>query len=173
MQIAEGDEPKTACVTGYGSFEFHVMPFGLTNAPATFCTLMNNVFCNYIDRFVVVYLDDIVVYSDSLDEHLDHLRKVLSTLKAHQLYVKPEKCEFGCAQITFLGHIICNGEVRMDPKKIQAIIDWPAPKKVTELRSFLGLANYYRRFIEGYSRKVAVLTDLLKKNKPWNWSESC
>ena len=134
---------------------------------------MNNVFRDYIDCFVVVYLDDIVVYSDSLDEHLDHLRKVLSTLRTHQLYVKPKKCEFGCVQITFLGHIICNGEVRMNSKKIQAIIDWPAPKKVTELRSFLGLANYFRRFIEGYSREVAVLTDLLKKDRPWNWSERC
>lgn len=158
VRIAEGDEGKTTCVTRYGSYEFLVMPFGLTNAPATFCNLMNDVFYEYIDRFVVVYLDDIVVYSNNLDDHLIHLRKVLSRLREHQLYVGEVRvCPRG-------DHVsrVSKGQVRMDDRKIRAILDWPAPTKVTELRSFLGLANYYRRFIQGYSKKVAALTDLLK-----------
>lgn len=173
VRIAEGDEPKTACVTRYGSYEFLVMPFGLTNAPATFCNLMNNVFYDYIDRFVVVYLDDIVVYSESLKDHLKHLRLVFSKLKEFQLYVKKEKCEFCRQEVMFLGHWISKGHVRMDEKKVKAILDWSAPTKVTELRSFLGLANYYRKFIKGYSKKVSPLTDLLKKDKQWVWSEEC
>lgn len=117
------------------------MSFGLTNVSATFCILVNNVFRDYIDCFVVVYLDDIVVYSNSLHKHLDHLGKVISTLREHHLYIKLEKCEFGYAQITFLGHIICNGEVRLDPKKIQASIDWPAHTRLIDLMSFLGLSK--------------------------------
>lgn len=173
VRIAEGDEGKTTCVTPYGSYEFLVMPFGLTNAPATFCNIMNDVFYEYIDRFVVVYLDDIVVYSKTLDDHLIHLRRVLSRLREHQLYVKMEKCEFAQEEIMFLGHWVSKGQVRMDDRKIRAILDWPAPTKVTELRSFLGLANYYRRFIQGYSKRVAALTDLLKKDRKWVWSTEC
>lgn len=134
VRIAEGDEGQTTCVTRYGSYEFLVMPFGLTNAPATFCNLMNAFFYEYIDRFVVVYLDDIVVYSNNLDDHLIHLRKVLSRLREHQLYVKMEKCEFAQEEIIFLGHWVSKGQVRMDDRKIRAILDWPAPTKVTELR---------------------------------------
>ncbi|CAL5371561.1 unnamed protein product [Camellia sinensis] len=173
VRVAEGDESKTTCVTRYGSFEFLVMPFGLTNAPATFCNLMNDVFNDYVDQFVVVYLDDIVIYSESLEDHLSHLRKVFSRLREHQLYVKKEKCEFAQREIKFLGHVICKGHVKMDNRKVHAITDWQAPSKVTELRSFLGLANYYRKFIEGYSKKAAPLTDLLKKDRPWKWDESC
>jgi len=173
VRIAEGDEPKTktTCVTRYGSFEFLVMPFGLTNAPATFFNLMNIVFHEYIDVFVVVYLDDVVVYSESLEDHLCHLRMVLSRLREHQLYIKLEKCEFAQRSMLFLGHQISKGEVRMDRRKVEAILDWPAPTKVSELRSFLGLANYYRKFIKDYSKKVVPLTDLLKKDQPWSWTE--
>ena len=173
VRIAEGDEPKTACVTRYGSYEFLVMPFGLTNAPATFCTLMNDLFKEYLDDFIVIYLDDIVVYSRTLEEHVKHLRLALEKLRGANLYLKPEKCEFGQKEIMFLGHYISEGRVRMDPKKIQAIVEWPTPKKVTELRSFLGLANYYRKFIKGFSKKCACLTDLLKKDRQWDWSQEC
>lgn len=173
VRIAEGDEAKTTCVTRYGSYEFLVMPFGLTNAPATFCNLMNDVLFEYLDRFVVVYLDDIVVYSESLEDHLMHLTDVFSRLREYELYVKKEKCEFCRDQITFLGHVIGRGKVHMDKKKVQAIVDWSAPTKESELRSFLGLTNYYRRFIMGYSRIVGPLTDLLRKGNKYAWSVQC
>ncbi|TYK28653.1 reverse transcriptase [Cucumis melo var. makuwa] len=144
VRIAEGDEPKTTCVTRYGAFEFLVMPFGLTNAPATFCTLMNQVFHEYLDKFVVVYLDDIVVYSTTMEEHRDHLQKVFQKLKENQLYVKREKCSFAQERIKFLGHVIECGRIGMEEGEIAAIRDWAMPKSVSELRSFLGLANYYR-----------------------------
>ncbi|KAK9148304.1 hypothetical protein Scep_007061 [Stephania cephalantha] len=173
VRIAAGDVPKTAMVTRYGSFEYLVMPFGLTNAPATFCNLMNDVLKEFIDRFVVVYLDDIVIYSQNLQDHVDHLRKVLTTLRANHLYVKKEKCEFAAQTISFLSHVVGQGQLQMDPEKVRAIMEWPNPTKVTELRSFLGLANYYRRFVEGYSRRVAPLTDLLKKDRAWAWTDRC
>ncbi|KAL2224688.1 UNVERIFIED_CONTAM: RNA-directed DNA polymerase [Sesamum indicum] len=139
VRIAEGDGPKTTCVTRYGSFEFL---FGLTNAPATFCTLMNRVFQPFLDKFFVVYLDDIVVYSKTL-----------------------ESCSWG----TLWG----GGKRSMDKSKVQAIQDWEPPRKVSEQRSFLGLVNYYRRFIKGYSSMAAPLTDLLKKNRAWVWDARC
>lgn len=169
VRIAEGDVAKTTCVTRYGSFEFLVMPFGLTNAPATFCNLMNDVFRDYIDDFVVVYLDDIVVYSRDLSKHLEHLEKVFERLRSNSLYLKPEKCAFAQQQITFLGHIVGDGEMRMDPKKIEAILEWPTPNKVSDLRSFLGLTNYYRKFVRHSSKIAAPLTDFLNKNKLWEW----
>ncbi|TYK01597.1 reverse transcriptase [Cucumis melo var. makuwa] len=173
VRIAEGDEPKTTCVTRYGAFEFLVMPFGLTNAPATFCTLMNQVFHEYLDKFVVVYLDDIVVYSTTMEEHRDHLQKVFQKLKENQLYVKREKCSFAQERINFLGHVIECGRIGMEEGKIAAIRDWAMPKSVSELRSFLGLANYYRRFVEGFSKRASPLTELLKKDVHWNWDPEC
>ncbi|KAA0049808.1 uncharacterized protein E5676_scaffold142G00230 [Cucumis melo var. makuwa] len=152
VRIVEGDEPKTTCVTRYGAFEFLVMPFGLTNAPATFCTLMNQVFQEYLEKFVVVYLDDIVVYSTTMEEYRDHLQKVFQKLKENQLYVKREKCSFAQERINFLGHVIECGQIGMEEGKIAVIRDWAMPKSVLELRSFLGLANYYRRFVEGFSK---------------------
>ncbi|GJW79944.1 putative nucleotidyltransferase, ribonuclease H [Tanacetum coccineum] len=134
VQIAEGDEAKTTCVTRCGSYEFLVMPFGLTNAPATFCTLMNKLFHPFLDKFMVVYLDDIVVYNHTLEEHVLHLKQVFQVLRDNELYVKLEKCSFAQDEVEFLGH------------KIKAIQDWEPPTKVTELRSFLGLVNYYRSF---------------------------
>ena len=124
--IAEGDESKTTCVTRYGSFEFLVMHFGLTNAPPTFCNFMNDVFHDYIDMFVVVYLDDVVIYNECLKDHIHHLRLVMARLREHELYVKLEKCEFTQKSILFMGHQISKGDVRMDRKKIEAILDWPA-----------------------------------------------
>ncbi|TYK22097.1 reverse transcriptase [Cucumis melo var. makuwa] len=151
VRIAEGDESKTTCVTRYGAFEFLVMPFGLTNASATFCTLMNQVFHEYLDKFVVVYLDDIVVYSTTMEEHRDHLQK----------------------RINFWGHVIECGRIGMEEGKIAAIRDWAMPKSVSELRSFLRLANYYRRFVEGFSKRASPLIELLKKEVHWNWDPDC
>ena len=165
VRIAEGDEPKTTCVTRYGSYEFLVMPFDLTNVLTTFCNLMNDVFYEFVDPLVVVYLNDIIIYSESLEDHLEHLRKVLSKLRELQLYVKKEKCEFAQQEILFLGRKVNKGLMMIDERKVQAILYWPPPSKVAELQSFLGLANYYRKFIQGYSKKVAPLTDLLKKDK--------
>ena len=176
VRIAEGDEPKTTCVTRYGSYEFLVMPFGLTNAPATFCTLMSKIFHPYLDKFVVVYLDDIVIYSNTLNtlkEHVEHLRKVFKILRQNELYVKKEKCSFAKEEVSFLGHRIRDGKLMMDDSKVKAIQEWDPPTKVPQLRSFLGLVNYYRRFIKGYSARAAPLTDLLKKNKAWEWDERC
>ena len=164
VQIAKSDKQKTMVVIRYGSYEFLVMPFGLTNAPTTFCRLMNDVLYEFLDKFVVIYLDDIVIYNESLDDHVVHLRLVFQRLKEHELYIKREKCEFYRTEITFHGYIISQGTVRMNAKKVSAIVEWPAPAKVLELRSFLGLANYYRRFICGYSKLVNPLTDLLKKD---------
>lgn len=130
VRIKEGD----TCVTRYGSYEFRVMPFGLTNAPATFCNLMNEVLYEYLDSFCVVYLDGIVVYSETL---LNHLRMVFDKLWKHELYIKKEKCEFARTEIMFLGHKISKGRVRMDGQKVEAIINWEPPKSVPELRSFL------------------------------------
>ena len=124
--MAEGDKAKTTCVTRYGSFEFLVMPFGLTNAPATFCNLINDVLFDFLDSFVVVYLNDIVIYSPTLEDHLVHLGKVFDRLRQNQLYVKKEKCEFAKTEIKSLGHLI-----RMDGVKVAAIQDWLAPTKVT------------------------------------------
>uniref|UniRef100_A0A3Q7EC56 Reverse transcriptase domain-containing protein n=1 Tax=Solanum lycopersicum TaxID=4081 RepID=A0A3Q7EC56_SOLLC len=134
---------------------------------------MNNVLFDYLDDFVVVYLDDIVIYSRTSQEHVNHLSLVLPQLRKYTLYVKMEKCEFAQQEIKFLGHLVSKNNVRMDHKKVQAIVDWQAPFHVKDLRSFLGLANYYRKFIAGYSKKAAALTDLLKKDTKWVWSEWC
>ncbi|RVW96752.1 Retrovirus-related Pol polyprotein from transposon 297 [Vitis vinifera] len=142
VRIAEGDEPKTTCVTRYGSYEFLVMPFGLTNAPATFCTLMNKIFHPYLDKFVVVYLDDIVIYSNTLKEHVEHLRKVFKILRQNELYVKKEKCSFTKEEVSFLGHCIKDGKLMMDDSKVKAIQEWEPPTKVPQLRSFLDALDF-------------------------------
>ncbi|GAA0145154.1 hypothetical protein LIER_05409 [Lithospermum erythrorhizon] len=163
VHIAEGDEAKTTCVTKYGSFEFLVMPFGLTNAPTTFCTLMNKIFHPFLDEFIVVYLDDIVVYSETLEEHVGHLRQLFQVLREKELYLKTEKCSFAQPDVMFLGHKVAKGNIHMDESKVRTIAEWEEPKNVSELRSFLGLVNYYRRFILGYSARATPLTELLKK----------
>ncbi|KAE8708434.1 cytochrome P450 78A7-like [Hibiscus syriacus] len=173
VQITEGDEPKTTCITRYGSYEWLVMPFGLTNAPTMFCTLMNKLFQLYLDQLMVVYLDDIVVYSNSMEELIDHLRIVFKILRENELYVKKEKCTFATEEVHFLGHVIGHGKLLMDRNKIKAIIEWEPPIKVSEMRSFFGLVNYYRRFIQGYSARASLLMDLLKKGKAREWSEQC
>jgi hypothetical protein len=139
------------------------MPFGLTNAPAVFMDLMNRVFRPYLDKFVVVFIDDILVYSNSYLEHEQHLRQVLSTLREHQLYAKVSKCEFWLKEVVFLGHVISAQGILVDPRKVEAVLKWERPKNVTEIRSFLGLAGYYRRFIEGFSIIAIPMTRLTRK----------
>ena len=139
VRIAKGDEGKTTCVTRYGSYEFLVTHFGLTNALETFCNLMNDVLFDYLDAFVVVYLDDIMVYSQTLSEHEMHLKKVFQRFREHKLYVKPKKCVFVREKIMFLGYKISEGRVQMDERKVEVVIDWLTLTKVTELQSFLRL----------------------------------
>jgi len=174
IRIKEGDEEKTDCRTRYGSYKFLVMPFGLTNAPATFCTLMNDIFREWLDDFVVVYIDDILIYSSSMEEHAEHLRKVFQRLRENKLYAKLEKCEFGVTEVDFLGHRITQDGLVMDDHKVKAILDWDPPTSVPALRSFLGLASYYRKFIKNFAKIGAPLTNLLKKSAvTYDWDEAC
>ena len=173
LRIAERDIPKTAFRTRYGHFEFTVMPFGLTNAPAAFMCMMNQVFSSCLDNFVVVFIDDILVYSKDKEEHEQHLRKVLQILRENQLYAKFSKCEFWLEKVSFLGHFISKEGVSVDPAKIEAVRDWPAPKNMTEVRSFLGLAGYYRRFVKDFSKIARPMTNLMKKDKKFEWSKEC
>ena len=147
LRVLEEDVPKTAFRTRYGHYEFVVMPFGLTNAPAVFMDLMNRVCRPYLDQFVIVFIDDILIYSRSKKEHGDHLRQVLGTLRKEKLYAKFSKCEFWIRRVEFLGHVVSEEGIHVDPSKIKAIENWSAPKMPTEIRQFLGLAGYYRRFI--------------------------
>ncbi|KAL5568094.1 hypothetical protein UlMin_024669 [Ulmus minor] len=173
LKIKENDIPKSAFRTRYGHYEFLVMPFGLTNAPAAFMDLMNRVFKEYLDKFVIVFIDDILIYSRSRDEHAEHLRVTLQTLKEHRLYAKFSKCEFWLDRVQFLGHVISKEGITVDPVKIEAVSKWSAPTSVTEIRSFLGLAGYYRRFVEGFSSLAVPLTALTKKDKKFEWTDKC
>ncbi|KAL5570693.1 hypothetical protein UlMin_020290 [Ulmus minor] len=150
LSVREKDIPKTAFRTRYGHYEFLVMPFGLTNAPAAFMDLMNRVFRNYLDKFVVVFIDDILIYSKSKEEHEEHLRNTLDTLKKNKLYAKFKKCEFWLEKVGFLGHIVSRDGISVDPSKTEAVSGWSRPKTISEVRSFLGMAGYYRRFVEGF-----------------------
>lgn len=172
IRIAEEDIPKTAFRTRYGHFEWKVLPFGLTNAPATFQALMNDILRPYLDDFVVVYLDDILVYSKTADDHVKHLDQVLSVLEQHELYAGLDKCAFGLREVDFLGHVVCGDGIKPDPKKVQAVKEWPTPQSVHDVRSFLGLTGYYRRFIRHYAHKALPLSDLTQKHVPWQWCEA-
>jgi hypothetical protein len=173
MKIRPSDIPKMAFSTRYGSYEFTVMSFGLTNAPAYFMNLMNKVFMEYLDRFIVVFIDDILIYSKSDGDHEEHLRLVLQKLRDNQLYTKFSKCEFWIDKVPFLGHIISNGGISVDPAKVKEIMAWSIPTKITEIRSFLGLAGYYRRFSEGFSKIAKSMTLLLEKGREFKWDEKC
>ena len=163
MRVREADIPKTAFRTRYGHSEFIVMPFGLMNAPAAFMDLMHKVFQPYLDEFFVVFVDDILIYSKSEEEHEDHLRVVLQVLRDHQLYAKFNKCEFWLIEVKLLGHIMSTSSVSVDPEKVEAVMSWERPKLVFEIRNFLGLAGYYKRFIKDFSRLAVPMTRLTRK----------
>jgi transposase InsO family protein len=163
IRIKEADVEKTAFRTRYGHYEYMVLPFGLTNAPATFMGLMNEVFRPLLDKSVVVYLDDILVYSRTWADHLRDVGEVLARLRDSQLYAKMSKCEFGKESVEFLGHVVSNKGVQVDAKKVEAVRAWPPPTNIHDLRAFLGLANYYRRFVHNYSKLTLPLTRMLKK----------
>ncbi|GJS34760.1 putative reverse transcriptase domain-containing protein [Tanacetum coccineum] len=171
LHIKEEDILITAFRTRYGHFEFQVMPFGLTNAPAVFMDLMNRVCKPYLDKFVIVFIDDILVYSKDEEEHGKHLKIILELLKKERLYAKFSKCDFWLDSVQFLGHVIDRSGVHVDPAKIEAIKSWAAPTTPTEVRQFLGLAGYYRRFIEGFSLISKPLTKLTQKNKKYEWGK--
>jgi hypothetical protein len=157
------DIPKTAFSTHQGHFEYLVMPFGLTSAPPTFQTLMNQLLQKYLKKIVLVLFDGILIYNKSEEEHYHHLQLVLELLRKNKLFAKRTKCVFGQAQVEYLGHIISSQGVSTDPAKIKAVKDWPTPQNITELRGFLGLAGYYRRFIKDYGRICMPLFDSLKE----------
>ena len=172
VRIRTQDIPKTAFRTRFGHYEFLVMPFGLTNAPATFMTLMDSVLRPYLGKFVVVFLDDILIYSRSKEEHLEHLRLVFNLLRANQLYAKESKCDFCKTEIHYLGHIISANGLQMDPSKVEVILHWPHPKNLEELQIFLGMTGYYRKFIRDYAKLAVPMTDQLKaQGKAFNWGK--
>ena len=160
---------KTTFRTHEGHYEFKVMPFGLTNAPATFQATMNNLFQPFLRKFVLVFFDDILIYSKTWKDHLIHLEQVLSMLEENQFYAKMSKCMFGKEEVSYLGHVISKEGVKVDPKKIKSITDWPKPTNISKLRGFLGLTRYYQRFNQNYVHITAPLSNLLKRNA-FRWS---
>ena len=173
LRVREADILKIAFRTRYMHLEFTVMPFGLTNAPTTFMDLMHRVFQTYLDQFVVVFVDDILIYSQYEEEHEDHLRVVLQLLRDHQLYAKFSKCEFWLTEVRFLRHVVSASSVSVDPEKVKAVMSWERSRSVFEICTFLGLAGYYRRFIEDFSRLVAPMTRLARKEVKFKWNDLC
>ncbi|GJY23337.1 putative reverse transcriptase domain-containing protein [Tanacetum coccineum] len=171
LRVRDEDIPKTAFRTRYGHYEFQVMPFGLTNAPAVFMDLMNRVCKPYLDKFVIVFIDDILIYSRNKEEHANHLRIILELLKKEKLYAKFSKCDFWIRIVQFLGHLIDSQGLHVDPAKIEAVKNWTSPTTPTEIRQFLGLAGYYRRFIKDFSKIAKSLTELTQKNKKYIWGK--
>ena len=149
------------------------MPFGLTNAPAAFMDLMHRVFRSYLDQFVILFIDDILIYSRTPEEHERHLTTVLQTLREHKLYAKMSKCDSWMKEVKFLGHVVSKQGVTVDPAKIEAVMKWEPPKNVTEVRNFLGLVGYYRRFMEGFSKLAMPMTRLTKKGEKFLWTPEC
>ena len=173
LRVRDADNPKTAFRTRYGHFEFMVMPFGLTNASVGFMDLMHRIFQPYLDQFVIVFVDDILIYSQSEWEHEYHLRIVLQLLRDHQLYAKFSKCEFWITEVRFLGHVVSASGVSVGPEKVEAVMSWERPKSVFEIRSFLGLAENYKRFIEDISRIAVPMTRLTRKEVKFDWDDRC
>jgi hypothetical protein len=173
IKIRPSDIPKTAFSTRYGLYEYLVMSFGLTNAPAYFMYLMNSVFMPELDEFVVVFIDDILIYSKNLENHAGHLDVVLQRLRDHRLYAKFSKYEFWLDTVKFLDHIISSNSISVDPSKVQEVLDWKPPTSVYQIRSFLGLAGYYRCFTPDFSRIAKPMTVLLKKGVKFSWNEKC
>ena len=171
MRVKDEDIHKTAFTTRYGQFEFMVMPFGLCNAPASFQHLMNTIFQEFLDDFVIVYLDDIMVYSRTHEEHLKHLDIVFSKLRDNQLYAKLKKCEFMKTSVEYLGHIVGNNSIKPDKEKTKAIEDWERPRNSKEVMAFVGLANFYRKFVNNFSKRTLPLTNIMGKNKEFKWDK--
>jgi len=172
IRIKDEDIFKTTFRTRYGHYDFVVFPFGLTNAPTTFMSMMNGVFHAYLDKFILIFIDDILVYSSSIEEHKGHLHIVLQTLRENQLFTKFNKCEFFKDQIQYLRHVISSEGIALDPEKIETIMNWPVPANVADIRSFMGLAGYYRKFIRGFSKVAYLITSLQKKGTNFKWSKS-
>ncbi|GBG85759.1 hypothetical protein CBR_g40488 [Chara braunii] len=172
IAICPEDQHKTTFQTRYGLYKFMVMPFDLCNALGTFQHAMNRIFHDHLDKFVTMYLDDILIFSRTVEEHVGHLDKVLSLLRQHQFKINGEKCEFGRTRILYLGHEISAEGLKPDDAKVANIRDWPRPRSVTEMRSFLGMTGYYRNFVKNYSIVVAPLTDLTRLDTPWEWTDS-
>jgi hypothetical protein len=169
--MKEGDEWKTTFKTKYSLYEWLVMPFGLTNSPSTFMRLMNHMLRAFIGKFVVVYFDDILIYSKEIDEHISHLRQVLDVLRKESLYVNLKMCDFCMDRIVFLGYVVSSKGIKMDEAKVKAIQEWPTPKSVTKVRSFHGLASFYRRFVKDFSTIASPLSEIVKKAVGFKWGE--
>jgi hypothetical protein len=173
LRVRLSDIPKTTFITKYGLYEFTVMSFGLMNASSFFMDLMNNVFMDYLDKFEVVFIDDILIYSQSEEEHVNHLKMVLQRLREHQLYEKLSKCEFWINEVLFLGHIINKEGLIVDPKKVADILNWKAPTDARGIKSFIGMVGYYQRFIEGFSKIAKPMTALLDNKVEFKWTQKC
>jgi hypothetical protein len=173
LKIREQDIPKIAFTTRYGLYEYTVMSFGLTNTLAYFMTMMNKVFMEYLDKFIVVFMDDILIYSKDDKEHEQHLRLIMEKLREHKLYAKFSKCKFWLNKVGFLGHIVSAEGVAVDPSKVASVPKWESPKNAGDIWSFLGLAGYYQRFIENFSKIAKPMTELLKKEKKFDWTDAC
>jgi hypothetical protein len=172
IRMKAGDEWKTTFKTKFGLYEWLVMPFGLTNAPSTFMRLMNHVLRAFIGKFVVVYFDDILIYSKPIGEHMKHIRQVLDELRKEKLFANLEKCNFCTDHVVFLGFVVLGKGIEVDESKVKAIKDWPAPTNVSQVRSFHGLAGFYRRFVRDFSTIAAPLNELTKKGVDFKWGNS-
>ena len=172
IRMKEGDEWKTAFKTKYGLYEWLVMPFSLTNTPSTFMRLMNHVLRAFIGRFVVVYFDDILIYSKNLEEHVMHLKSILEILRKERLFANLKKCTFCMDKLVFLGFVVSKGGIEVDKEKVKAIQEWPTPTTISQVRSFHDLASFYRRFVwRDFSSLAAPLTEVIKKNVSFKWGK--
>ena len=171
IKVKEEHREKTAFITKFGTYEFKVMPFGLCNAPATFQQTMDKVLKGIKDLFVMVYLDDVIIYSKTFNEHLKHIEEVLDRIREANLRLKAEKCTFAADKLQFLGHVVGKEGVKPDPEKVDKIVNYSVPKNIRELRGILGLFSYYRRFIKDFSKKADSLYELLKKETAYSWTD--
>ena len=174
IRITPEDVAKTAFRTPFGHYQFKVLSVGLTNAPATFQAAMNNMLRPHLNKFVVVYIDDILIFSKTIEEHQEHVKQALDLLRVNKFHIELKKCEFEQKGVKFLGHLVGADGVKVDPSKIAAIRDWKTPENVHEVRSFVGLATYFRKFIHLFCRMAAApLTNLTKKDLPFSWNKTC
>jgi len=173
LRMHPGSEDLTTFITSFGSYKYHVMPFGLTNGPASYQHYMNDVLFEYLHQFCQAYLDDIIIYSKTLKEHKRHVRLVLDRLREAGLQVNINKCEFHVQETTFLGLLVLTEGLKMDPRKVQAVVDWPTLNNLTQVQSFVGFCNFYRRFIKDFSKIVRPMVRLTQKEVIFEWNEAC